>query len=113
MCICPTRSARSEEHTSELQSPMYLVCRLLLEKKNHARPLATCRNGAQMANDITECVRGKSWRQSTDHEARIWPPCRLRERRHTPARLPHWNRRRREKVPHAQQSAQLLRVTLR
>src|SRR5437879_10370490 len=33
---CPTSaaaSARSEEHTSELQSPMYLVCRLLLEKK--------------------------------------------------------------------------------
>src|ERR1017187_10732868 len=27
-------SLRSEEHTSELQSPMYLVCRLLLEKKN-------------------------------------------------------------------------------
>src|SRR5437763_17104802 len=24
---------RSEEHTSELQSPMYLVCRLMLEKK--------------------------------------------------------------------------------
>src|SRR5437879_11649707 len=28
------QSRRSEEHTSELQSPMYLVCRLLLEKKN-------------------------------------------------------------------------------
>src|SRR5437762_8281743 len=28
-------SHRSEEHTSELQSPMYLVCRLLLEKKNN------------------------------------------------------------------------------
>src|SRR5437762_3771827 len=28
------RAGRSEEHTSELQSPMYLVCRLLLEKKN-------------------------------------------------------------------------------
>src|SRR5437879_10714260 len=28
------RDKRSEEHTSELQSPMYLVCRLLLEKKN-------------------------------------------------------------------------------
>src|SRR3712207_9233957 len=28
---CP--SARSEEHTSELQSRQYLVCRLLLEKK--------------------------------------------------------------------------------
>src|SRR5437879_11107963 len=27
------QTARSEEHTSELQSPMYLVCRLLLEKK--------------------------------------------------------------------------------
>src|SRR5437762_8724836 len=31
---------RSEEHTSELQSPMYLVCRLLLEKKKpHLRPI--------------------------------------------------------------------------
>src|SRR3712207_8334666 len=28
-----TRSRRSEEHTSELQSRQYLVCRLLLEKK--------------------------------------------------------------------------------
>src|SRR3712207_7080702 len=31
-------SARSEEHTSELQSRQYLVCRLLLEKKNHGPP---------------------------------------------------------------------------
>src|SRR5437879_11483723 len=30
---CPSARSRSEEHTSELQSPMYLVCRLLLEKK--------------------------------------------------------------------------------
>src|SRR5437879_6965939 len=29
----PGYDIRSEEHTSELQSPMYLVCRLLLEKK--------------------------------------------------------------------------------
>src|SRR5256885_10720126 len=29
-------NARSEEHTSELQSPCNLVCRLLLEKKNNA-----------------------------------------------------------------------------
>src|SRR2546422_2769134 len=28
---------RSEEHTSELQSRLHLVCRLLLEKKNHHR----------------------------------------------------------------------------
>src|SRR5258708_25642555 len=35
------RGARSEEHTSELQSPDHLVCRLLLEKKkneDHAHP---------------------------------------------------------------------------
>src|SRR6476469_4655038 len=31
--------ARSEEHTSELQSPMYLVCRLLLEKTKRLRAL--------------------------------------------------------------------------
>src|SRR3712207_6903695 len=33
---------RSEEHTSELQSRQYLVCRLLLEKKNsiHSYPLS-------------------------------------------------------------------------
>src|SRR5690348_18212533 len=30
--VTPVR--RSEEHTSELQSPVHLVCRLLLEKKN-------------------------------------------------------------------------------
>src|SRR2546426_1479621 len=31
----PTRCSRSEEHTSELQSPCNLVCRLLLEKKKN------------------------------------------------------------------------------
>src|SRR5947208_10560426 len=30
------RAKRSEEHTSELQSPDHLVCRLLLEKKNES-----------------------------------------------------------------------------
>src|SRR5438552_5616091 len=30
----PRGAGRSEEHTSELQSPDHLVCRLLLEKKN-------------------------------------------------------------------------------
>src|SRR2546422_3204611 len=30
---CPGRGPRSEEHTSELQSRLHLVCRLLLEKK--------------------------------------------------------------------------------
>src|SRR5205809_7126652 len=31
------RFARSEEHTSELQSRLHLVCRLLLEKKKYSR----------------------------------------------------------------------------
>src|SRR5687767_15713186 len=47
----PRRSerARSEEHTSELQSLAYLVCRLLLEKKKnknklaHQAPQGTCK----------------------------------------------------------------------
>src|SRR5437762_10169726 len=34
---------RSEEHTSELQSPMYLVCRLLLEKKKKETRVAHIR----------------------------------------------------------------------
>src|SRR5205807_3085186 len=33
------RGLRSEEHTSELQSPCNLVCRLPLEKKNHVQLL--------------------------------------------------------------------------
>src|SRR5687767_15431010 len=32
-CLSGSQSGRSEEHTSELQSLAYLVCRLLLEKK--------------------------------------------------------------------------------
>src|SRR3712207_7596464 len=35
---------RSEEHTSELQSRQYLVCRLLLEKKKHIILLPTLRS---------------------------------------------------------------------
>src|SRR5438552_6380597 len=34
--------SRSEEHTSELQSPDHLVCRLLLEKKNTKNNALTC-----------------------------------------------------------------------
>src|SRR2546426_5984912 len=35
--ISPIDEPRSEEHTSELQSPCNLVCRLLLEKKKNCR----------------------------------------------------------------------------
>src|SRR3712207_8363851 len=38
----PAARRRSEEHTSELQSRQYLVCRLLLEKKKKALFRASC-----------------------------------------------------------------------
>src|SRR3712207_8585827 len=38
---CLARDVRSEEHTSELQSRQYLVCRLLLEKKKTSHTLRT------------------------------------------------------------------------
>src|SRR2546425_9327940 len=41
-----TSSVRSEEHTSELQSLAYLVCRLLLEKKKNQRRASAVLNGA-------------------------------------------------------------------
>src|SRR5256885_12332897 len=46
-------SSRSEEHTSELQSPCNLVCRLLLEKKTPARRSAACRRDALPRLDAT------------------------------------------------------------
>src|SRR5437763_3457231 len=44
---------RSEEHTSELQSPMYLVCRLLLEKKKRAKRLQADGSEANATARIT------------------------------------------------------------
>src|SRR2546425_9420002 len=45
--------SRSEEHTSELQSLAYLVCRLLLEKKkkyiNHTNPVT-------ISSEVTHCI---------------------------------------------------------
>src|SRR5258708_29813498 len=38
--LTPEIRIRSEEHTSELQSPDHLVCRLLLEKKNRLQTAA-------------------------------------------------------------------------
>src|SRR2546422_5257655 len=47
------RLTRSEEHTSELQSRLHLVCRLLLEKKKRSRsrgtaPRRTCRDASKL-----------------------------------------------------------------
>src|SRR5690348_17449758 len=41
---------RSEEHTSELQSPVHLVCRLLLEKKNEPLRLSWESRSGQRTN---------------------------------------------------------------
>src|SRR5205809_3464036 len=50
-CRCsPWSPLRSEEHTSELQSRLHLVCRLLLEKKN------MCDEVAQAALTYTSCL---------------------------------------------------------
>src|SRR5438876_7934451 len=48
---------RSEEHTSELQSPVHLVCRLLLEKKKK-----------KTTNSITSSNRPRSY---TSHPSRL------------------------------------------
>ena len=46
---------RSEEHTSELQSPMYLVCRLLLEKKKkkNQKKNPTVKQAGEITPDVT------------------------------------------------------------
>src|SRR5258707_9655403 len=48
------RPARSEEHTSELQSRQYLVCRLLLEKKKKTRYISTAPYGTAQRAGMTE-----------------------------------------------------------
>src|SRR2546425_8473092 len=47
---------RSEEHTSELQSLAYLVCRLLLEKKKKIHSRATASNTCTLARPGTTCA---------------------------------------------------------
>src|SRR5260370_25491785 len=59
----PTKPVRSEEHTSELQSHLNLVCRLLLEKKNadHRRQTRQAQRGnsaQHRLSDVTTCSLG-------------------------------------------------------
>src|SRR5437763_13316197 len=56
---------RSEEHTSELQSPMYLVCRLLLEKKKtkNQQHIETARIMTKARRDRDELIRATIDRQ--------------------------------------------------
>src|SRR5690348_17868386 len=50
--ISTTAPSRSEEHTSELQSPVHLVCRLLLEKKKKKKTTNN-KNNHTISNTIT------------------------------------------------------------
>src|SRR5437762_4782101 len=51
--VTSRQAPRSEEHTSELQSPMYLVCRLLLEKKKKKK---TNKNKSKKKNIYIENI---------------------------------------------------------
>src|SRR2546429_3052889 len=49
---------RSEEHTSELQSRLHLVCRLLLEKKKkHREPAPLTRQRCESQHAAARCIR--------------------------------------------------------
>src|SRR5436189_771137 len=56
---------RSEEHTSELQSPMYLVCRLLLEKKKKKK-----QHKSQHNKESNKTIRWTNKRGETTHHKR-------------------------------------------
>src|SRR5574337_2011896 len=49
---------RSEEHTSELQSPLNLVCRLLLEKKKQKQYRQAQKRGKEKKSKRDECNAG-------------------------------------------------------
>src|SRR5438445_9237884 len=59
-----TKERRSEEHTSELQSRQYLVCRLLLEKKKKSRSYAQASTSwklsIQLRHSLTGSVRAQT-----------------------------------------------------
>src|SRR5256885_10491628 len=63
------KALRSEEHTSELQSPCNLVCRLLLEKKkNHIAHLLR----SKLSNNRVEPI---AWSSRGRHAPCVLPPC--------------------------------------
>src|ERR1039457_5750712 len=71
------QSVRSEEHTSELESPCNLVCRLLLEKKKNAQAVQrvdkhkvvdscrAARKDAPQSDPVSTCVRSTSQQRSS------------------------------------------------
>src|SRR5260370_22121891 len=55
----PYDDVRSEEHTSELQSHLNLVCRLLLEKKKYALPYEKSEPTHRSGRESCACVRSQ------------------------------------------------------
>src|SRR3712207_5096195 len=64
-------TARSEEHTSELQSRQYLVCRLLLEKTNNIRSLFTLLSYLFSLNFLACTVNNRGRHSSDSHRSRV------------------------------------------
>src|SRR5690348_17490286 len=60
-------NARSEEHTSELQSPVHLVCRLLLEKKKKKKISIQRPTISQMHQDTTPIMSATTRLSPTQH----------------------------------------------
>src|SRR4051794_41744699 len=54
--------SRSEEHTSELQSPVHLVCRLLLEKKKNRTESPARRDHAHAVKRASTTTQPIHWR---------------------------------------------------
>src|SRR5256714_10537870 len=72
----PKQKQRSEEHTSELQSLAYLVCRLLLEKKKDKLNLTTlCDLPSHHRNDHTACRLPSATAGQSVRAARKPAPC--------------------------------------
>src|SRR3712207_8531785 len=56
-CLGSNRRTRSEEHTSELQSRQYLVCRLLLEKKKIMLYITPLASGRAISRSVVRVIR--------------------------------------------------------
>src|SRR2546426_3207546 len=72
-CAAPGNTSRSEEHTSELQSPCNLVCRLLLSKKDTSELQSPC-------NVVCGIVLLPQSRAADQQSGQVGRPCRRRHR---------------------------------
>src|SRR2546429_3391075 len=64
---CSGSTTRSEEHTSELQSRLHLVCRLLLEKKKYYRNrLLVSGNEVRRSKNFVRTTCGSGWTLSVN-----------------------------------------------